>query len=394
MALAWSNQCWCDSGERGVDWGAQGEAPVMDCDSTGTVEDDPVGVADLCGLTGIDPTPSGFAGSPTGGQPGQPGGQQCGYRNAVYGPVVTGTPSDTTAEAVQIKLDQLDGVSVILGNGAPVSTPGNGVGGSVYTLTDEEVDETLTGTLSLCSKDFGCGFIDAATAPHLIDNDHSPGSWVSSPSGAANDCSTRLYVTVDLGRLCLVNGVTAWHYYGDNHAYCSQKIAISVTGIFGGEEFVVHDSADGCTPAVGPGGGPIGCYGPPETVDGNAFTFPRTLARYVRHWSSRNTQNIGIHMLEIDVYGTTAPTTSTATFTYELPLLDSQLELTDSRSLELRMVRVAGREAFGGGGTGLGAGMSLQAGSQCRAEHVEFVGNTQRGIGASVWSAVVPMPLL
>ena len=80
------------------------------------------------------------------------------------------------------------------------------------------------------------------------------------------------------------------------------------------------------------------------------------------------------------------PTTTTmvniTTNAYKRSRLDHQLELTNSRSLELRMVRVEGRESFGGGGTGLGAAMSLLGSSQCRVEHIEFVGNTQRGFGA------------
>ena len=83
--------------------------------------------------------------------------------------------------------------------------------------------------------------------------------------------------------------------------------------------------------------------------------------------------------VEVDGQGNV---TNTTTFTHEFPLLESQLELTDSRSLDLRMVRIEDRETFGGGGTGLGAGLALQAGSLCRAEHVEFVGNTHRGFGA------------
>ena len=65
---------------------------------------------------------------------------------------------------------------------------------------------------------------------------------------------------------------------------------------------------------------------------------------------------------------------------YELARLETQLELTDEQRLELRMVRVEGRETFGGGGSGFGTGLSLQAASTCHAEHIEFVGNTQRGV--------------
>ena len=95
-----------------------------------------------------------------------------------------------------------------------------------------------------------------------------------------------------------------------------------------------------------------------------------------------------------DVRPTTTTMVNITTNAYKLLRLDHQLELTDSRSLELRMVRVEGRETFGGGGTGLGAAMSLLGQSQCQAEHVEFVGNTQHGFGAptatSICSILVP----
>ena len=57
MGLAWTDQCWCDN-----TFGAQGEAPATDCDSTGTVADPPLGIADL------------YANNEG----------NCGYRNAVY----------------------------------------------------------------------------------------------------------------------------------------------------------------------------------------------------------------------------------------------------------------------------------------------------------------------
>ena len=84
----------------------------------------------------------------------------------------------------------------------------------------------------------------------------------------------------------------------------------------------------------------------------------------------------------IAVYSLKAATPPTNATVGTLARLEMQLELADQRSLDLRMVRVEARETFGGGGTGLGAGLSLQGASTCRAEHIEFVGNTQRGFGA------------
>ena len=146
----------------------------------------------------------------------------------------------------------------------------------------------------------------------VIDMDHSPDAWTSSPHSGGPTCSREDggYVTIDLGAPHSLTGVTIWHYYGNDRAYCSQKVAISVTGAFAGEETVVYDTgtcsgwctfpitcdnpeAGDCTPAN---------YGPTESEEGNSFSWAPTIGRYVRHWSSRG-QNAGTHFMEIDVYG-------------------------------------------------------------------------------------------
>ena len=125
----------------------------------------------------------------------------------------------------------------------------------------------------------------------VVDMIHTPAEWPNSPSGGPCECTpeSALYVTVDLGDHYYVTGVTLWHYYADGRAYCAQKIALSVNGNFAGEENVVYDTGTE--------------YGPPESADGNAFTFPAYVARYVRHWSAGSTANQYVHFLEIDVYG-------------------------------------------------------------------------------------------
>jgi hypothetical protein len=69
-----------------------------------------------------------------------------------------------------------------------------------------------------------------------------------------------------------------------------------------------------------------------------------------------------------------------------MPSFDERPEL-HNQSLSLRHVRMEAQVAFGGGGTDHGAAMSL-AGSTCALESVEFVGCTQRGVGAGVIFAV------
>eukprot|EP01051_Picozoa_sp_SAG22_P010635 SAG22_NODE_967_length_6262_cov_20.374980_1_plen_1008_part_00 len=128
----------------------------------------------------------------------------------------------------------------------------------------------------------------------IIDMNHSPDQWVHSPGGGPCECTpeSALYITVDLGRPILITGVTIWHYYGDDRAYCAQKVALSLTGQFLREEHVVYDTGSE--------------YGPPESPDGNSITFPGYTARYVRHWSAGSTTDTNVHFIEVDVYGVPA----------------------------------------------------------------------------------------
>jgi hypothetical protein len=69
-------------------------------------------------------------------------------------------------------------------------------------------------------------------------------------------------------------------------------------------------------------------------------------------------------------------------FGMQLPIFDARLEL-QQQHLGLRHVRVLGNEVYGGGGKDLGASLSIST-SMCSAESTDFVGNTQRGVGAGV----------
>ena len=78
---------------------------------------------------------------------------------------------------------------------------------------------------------------------------------------------------------------TKRHYYGSTRSYCGQKVALSTTGDFTGEEYVVYDTGLG--------------YGPIETAYGNNITFPVRQARYVRHWLARSSVGLGAHFIEV-----------------------------------------------------------------------------------------------
>jgi hypothetical protein len=71
---------------------------------------------------------------------------------------------------------------------------------------------------------------------------------------------------------------------------------------------------------------------------------------------------------------------------FQMPRFDEKLQLT-AQSLLLRHVRMEAIEVFGGGGSDLGAAISLTD-STCHVGAVEFLGNTQRGVGAGVIFAV------
>ena len=169
-------------------------------------------------------------------------------------------------------LDQLPGVTVILGN-----------------TVDTDTDIPVPPGDPRCDV-HGCGFgVDRLRASSMS---HAPEEWTSSPFGDSPDCSTRLYVTVDLQENYPITGVTIWHYHGDDRSYCGQKVALSATGQFRGEEIVVFDTGRN--------------FGPTETEQGNAIVFEATNARYVRHWCGPSDRNSGIHFMEMDIYGMAA----------------------------------------------------------------------------------------
>ena len=182
--------------------------------------------------------------------------------------------------------------------------------GGAIDCTDNIQLEALPGVVATCT---GCdrhSNDDVGGAATTIDGDHSPGTWTSAPHSSQPTCATQAYVTIDLGAVQSLTGVTIWHYYGNSRAYCSQKLAISDSGAFAGEEVVVYDTgtcSGWCSfPIVCDGGTSGDCtpdnYGPTETADGNIFTWAPQAGQYVRHWSSRG-QNAGVHFMEIDIYG-------------------------------------------------------------------------------------------
>ena len=134
----------------------------------------------------------------------------------------------------------------------------------------------------------------------FIDMNPSPASYPKSPIGSSTSCQDPRYVTVDLGNYYEVQSATIWNYYADSRTYCGQKIALSKTGAFTGEEEVVWNPADPTNlPPGSPQETPTHSYGPAERKEGNHHAWTPAVARYLRYYSSRSNINTGVHMVEI-----------------------------------------------------------------------------------------------
>ena len=136
-----------------------------------------------------------------------------------------------------------DLLAVLAQYGSTCTSEGSGGGSSAECAAEDTINlDQLDGVVATCT---GCdrhSNDEVGGAATTIDMNHSPGAWTSSPHSTQGTCATQAYVTIDLGALHSLSGVTIWHYYGNQRAYCSQKIAISMTGEFSGEETVVYDT--------------------------------------------------------------------------------------------------------------------------------------------------------
>ena len=97
------------------------------------------------------------------------------------------------------------------------------------------------------------------------------------------------WAQVDLGEVKRLGNIRVWHYYRDGRSYTGNRLAVSATGEFAGEETVIFDSAT------------AGTYS--ETKAGRLFTFEPVEARYIRNWLSENTANASTQWIEIKAYG-------------------------------------------------------------------------------------------
>ena len=103
-------------------------------------------------------------------------------------------------------------------------------------------------------------------------------------------CANSHWIQLDLGRDFLVGRVHRWLYFSDR-AYCNQKIELSQTGNFDGEEHIAFS----CDTFAQCGN---------ESTNGRLIEFESVQARFVRYYISRNNLDAGVgHISEIEIFG-------------------------------------------------------------------------------------------
>ena len=99
----------------------------------------------------------------------------------------------------------------------------------------------------------------------------------------------RAWAQVDLGEARELGALRVWHYYRDRRTYYGNRIELSPTGKFAGEQTVVFDGdRDG---------------GYPETAAGRVIAFKPVRARYIRNWLNCNSANQSSQWIEIQAFG-------------------------------------------------------------------------------------------
>ena len=97
------------------------------------------------------------------------------------------------------------------------------------------------------------------------------------------------WVQIDLGSVEKVAFVRLWNYFRDGRTYHGNRLALSASGKFAGEETMVFDSRRD------------GEYA--ERASGRIFAFEPLDARYIRSWLESNTANAGAQWVELEAYG-------------------------------------------------------------------------------------------
>lgn len=97
------------------------------------------------------------------------------------------------------------------------------------------------------------------------------------------------WVQVDLGEVQPVAAIRLWNYFRDGRTFHKNRLAISPTGKFAGEERVIFDSERS------------GDY--QEQPEGRLWFFDPVAARYIRSYLNGSTANAGSQWVELEVFG-------------------------------------------------------------------------------------------
>ena len=97
------------------------------------------------------------------------------------------------------------------------------------------------------------------------------------------------WVQVDLGEARPVAAIRLWNYFRDGRTFQENRIVVSPTGEFQGEETVIFDSTRS------------GEYA--EQPQGRLWFFKPINARYVRSYLNGSTANVGSQWIELEVFG-------------------------------------------------------------------------------------------
>lgn len=144
---------------------------------------------------------------------------------------------------------------------------------------------TLTG-LAVAGVSSGALTSPLANA-NFLDTNIDPSNWQNHPQDAVVAPATA-YIDVDLGKQTEIDAVTIWHYWLDTRKYKNQKLEVSRTGAFNGEQIEIYNVA----------------LGPVETSSGNTITLSSSVVgRYIRHTCGGSTQNNGVHFIGLEVDG-------------------------------------------------------------------------------------------
>jgi hypothetical protein len=169
-------------------------------------------------------------------------------------------------------------------------------------MTFDPVGAKTRGTL------FNAATMDASTGiwlrgkTSLLTGTPNSGTWSNNIYYDVIGCYAPVWLQVDLGSEMRVGTVSTWKYWFDRRQYCGQRIAISSTGLFQGEETDISEHSPGLR-----GGG----YGLAETAAGLTVSAYGVSGRYIRVWSANSNANSGVHF--VGIRATAAPLSAATT---------------------------------------------------------------------------------